>query len=62
MSSSSDLLQNIQEAIELDIRRSVLRDSAAVEYLRAQVPEPSLMAQLTAMHELAYACMALFIN
>ena len=32
------------------------------EHVRAQVPEPSLMAQLTALHELACACVALFIN
>ena len=32
------------------------------EHVRAQVPEPSLKAQLTALHELACACVALFIN
>ena len=32
------------------------------EDVRTQVPEPSLMAKLTALHELACACVAFFIN
>ena len=62
MSSSSDLVQSIQVAIELDIRRFVLSTAQQSEHVRAQVLEPSLMAQLTALHELACACVAIFIN